>query len=92
MFCHRTCLKCDTCQCELNLTNYRLKRSTNGNGKNEIFYCIIIVELEDTKEVIIIRKLKKDRQHNDQRKKNKGQTAIYKTLHRKLKTEQHEPH
>ena len=92
MFCHRTCLKCDTCQCELNLTNYRLKRSTKGNGKNEIFYCIIIVELEDTKEVIIIRKLKKDRQHNDQRKKTKEQTAIYKTLHRKLKTEQHEPH
>jgi hypothetical protein len=25
-------------------------------------------------------------------KKTKGQTAIYKTLHRKLKIEQHEPH
>jgi hypothetical protein len=27
-----------------------------------------------------------------QRPKEKGQTMIYKTLHRKLKIEQHEPH
>ena len=35
----------------------------------------------------------KDRQHNGQKKKEKGtgQTTIYKTLHRKLKIEQHEP-
>jgi len=26
------------------------------------------------------------------RKRTKGQTMIYKTLHRKLKIEQHEPH
>jgi len=26
------------------------------------------------------------------RKKIKGQTMIYKTLHRKLKTKEHEPH
>jgi len=26
------------------------------------------------------------------RKRTKGQTAIYKTLHRQLKIEQHEPH
>jgi len=26
------------------------------------------------------------------RKRTKGQTIIYKTLHRKLKIEQHEPH
>jgi len=26
------------------------------------------------------------------RKRTKGQTTIYKTLHRKLKIEQHEPH
>ena len=36
------------------------------------------------------RKSKYHRQHNDQRKK--GQTMTYKTLHRKLKIEQHEPH
>jgi hypothetical protein len=42
-------------------------------------------EFEDTKGVIRIRKSKKDRQHNDQKKKEKK-------LHRKLKIEQHEPH
>jgi len=36
---------------------------------------------------------KKNRQHNGQKKeKTKKQTTIYKTLHRKLKIEQHEPH
>ena len=44
-------------------------------------------EKEDTKWVIRICKQKKERQHNDQKKKNKGQTIIYKTLHRKLKIE-----
>jgi hypothetical protein len=34
-------------------------------------------EFEDTKEVIRIRKSKKNRQHNGQ--KRKGQTTIYKT-------------
>jgi len=28
----------------------------------------------------------------NRQKKTKGQTTIYKTLHRKLKIEQHEPH
>jgi hypothetical protein len=37
-------------------------------------------EFEDTKGVIIIRKSKKNRQRNDQKKKNKGQTTIFKTL------------
>ena len=44
---------------------------------------------EDTKGVIRICK-SKDRQHNGQKKK--GQTTIYKTLHKKLKIEQHESH
>ena len=44
------------------------------------------------KEVIRSIKSKKDRQHNDQKKKHKGQIKIYRTLHRKLKIEQHEPH
>ena len=47
-------------------------------------------EFEDIKREIIIRKSKKNRQYNDQEKK--GQTTIYKTPHRKLKIEQHEPH
>ena len=41
-------------------------------------------EFEDTKGVIRIRKSKKNRQHNGQKKKHY-------TLHRKLKIEQHEP-
>jgi hypothetical protein len=42
---------------------------------------------------IISRYPKKDRQYNGQKKKmTKGQTKIYKTLHRKLKIEQHEHH
>jgi hypothetical protein len=36
--------------------------------------------VEDTKGIIRIRKSKKNRQHNDQKKKTtKGQTTIYKT-------------
>jgi hypothetical protein len=49
-------------------------------------------EFEDTKGVIRIRKSKKDRQHNGQKKKYKRQTTVYKTLHIKLKIEKHEPH
>jgi hypothetical protein len=41
--------------------------------------------------VIRSRKLKRDRQCNSQQKE-KEQTTIYKTLHRKLKIERHEPH
>ena len=40
---------------------------------------------------IIRTRKSKDRRYNGQKKKYKGQTIIYKTLHRKLKTEQHEP-
>ena len=42
-------------------------------------------DFEDTKAAIRFRKLKNDRQHYGQKKKRrtKGQTAIYKTLHRK---------
>ena len=46
-----------------------------------------IEEFENTKGVIRIRKSKKYRQHNGQRKGTKGQTAIYKTLHEKLQIE-----
>ena len=48
-------------------------------------------QFEDAKLVIRIRKSKTNRQHNGKRKSAKGQTTIYKTLHRKLKIEEHEP-
>ena len=35
---------------------------------------------------------KKDLQYNDKKKKDKGQTTFYKTLHGKLKVEQRHPH
>ena len=44
-------------------------------------------QFEDTKWIIIIRKSKKNRQHNGKRKRTKGETKIYKALHRKLKIE-----
>ena len=48
---------------------------------------------EDTKKEIRSRKSKKDRQYNEQTKERaKGQTTIYKTVHRKLNIEQCEPH
>jgi len=47
----------------------------------------------DAKRVVRGRKSKTGRQHNGQKRKStKGQTTIYKTLHRKLRIEQHEPH
>jgi hypothetical protein len=42
--------------------------------------------------VIRSRKFKTDRQYIDQRKTAKEETMIYKTLHRKLYIERHEPH
>ena len=45
---------------------------------------------EDTKSVIRSRNSKMERKYNGQNEKWK--TIIYKTLHRKLSTEQHETH
>ena len=42
--------------------------------------------------VIIIRQSKKDRQHNDQKKKVKKTNNDIQHIHRKLKIELHEPH
>jgi len=58
---------------------------------HDIVYVLITVqeEFDDTKEVIRIRKSKKYRQHNDQKKKDKQRSTKYYT---KLKIEQHEPH
>ena len=46
------------------------------------------VKLEDIKGIIRIRKSKKGRQHNDQKKRGKGTNKGCKTLHVKLKIEQ----
>ena len=49
-----------------------------SSHKNKMVWCLW-EEFEDTKGVIRIRKSKKDSQHNDQKKRTKGQTTIYKT-------------
>jgi len=43
------------------------------------------IEFEDTKGVIKIRKLKKDRQHNGQKKKDKRTNNDLQNIHIKLK-------
>ena len=48
-------------------------------------------DLEDTKGVIRIRK-SKDRQHNDQKKNEKGTNDEHNKLHIKLKIEKQEPY
>jgi len=54
---------------------------------------IVQEEFEDAKVVIRICKSKRDRQYNGKkRKRTQGQTAIYKTPHRKQKIELHESH
>ncbi|XP_052063696.1 F-actin-monooxygenase MICAL1-like isoform X2 [Mytilus californianus] len=37
VFCHRRCLKCERCNCELNLGNYRTQKSYKGRVR---FFCI----------------------------------------------------
>jgi hypothetical protein len=49
-------------------------------------------EFEDTKGVIRIRPSKKDKQHNDQKKKDKRTNNDLQDIHIKLKIEQPEPH
>jgi predicted component of viral defense system (DUF524 family) len=54
---------------------------------------LIKEEFEDTKGVIRIRISKKDKTIQwKKEKRTKGQTMIYKTLHRKLKIEKRDPH
>jgi vacuolar-type H+-ATPase subunit C/Vma6 len=57
--------------------------------KSVLNMILMSYKFEDTKGVIRSRRSNKDRQHNDQRKRRKGQTMIYKTLHRKLKIGQY---
>jgi len=54
--------------------------------------CIDARKFEDAKGVIRSRKSRKYRQYNDHKKKDKRTNNIYKTVCRKLKIEQHEPH
>ena len=49
-------------------------------------------EFDDTKGVIRIRKSKKDKQHNGQKKKDKRTKNDLQNIHIKLKIELHEPH
>jgi hypothetical protein len=58
----------------------------------EIIYTYLFKLRTVTKGVNRSLKSKKKRKYNDQRKMRKGQTMIYKTLHRKLEIEQHEPY
>ena len=51
---------------------------------------VLLEKSEDIKGVIR-GSISKDRLHNGQKKRTKGQTSIDNTLHRKLKIEQHEP-
>lgn len=64
-------------------TKHRLKMEINYQYRKS---------LKKPNGIIRIRKSKKQRQYNDQKKKAKEQTKIRKTLYRKLKIEQHETH
>jgi len=50
-------------------------------------YSVVQKEFEDTKEVIRIRKSKKDRQHNGQKKKDKRTNNDLQNMHITLKIE-----
>ena len=72
------------------------------NGRNLEKQCDLLInhnkfiqqedDFEDNKGVIKSCNSKKDRPYNDQKKKDKSIQTIYKTLHRKLEIQQHEPH
>jgi hypothetical protein len=49
-------------------------------------------EFEDTKGIIRIRKSKKDRQHDGQKKKDKRPNNYLENIHIAPKIELHEPH
>jgi len=54
--------------------------------------CLYEEGFEDTKGVIRIRKSKKNRQHNGQKKRDKRTNNDLQNIHIKLKIEEHEPH
>lgn len=49
-------------------------------------------KFDDIVEIVIWRKLRKNRQCNDQKTNGKGSTMLYKALHRNLNIDHHEPH
>ena len=53
---------------------------------------LMLEEFEDTKGVIRIRKSRKNRQHNDQKKTYKGTNNDLQNIHIQLKIKQHVPH
>jgi len=59
------------------ITGHAVKHNRRSSDPKEPVWSAYKEEFEDTKGVIIIRKSKKERQHNGQKKK--GQTMIYKT-------------
>jgi hypothetical protein len=67
---------------------YATKEFIKFNSVNG--YMIMQRKYEDTKGVIRIRKSKKNRQHNGQKKKNKRTNNHLQQLNRTLKIEQHE--
>ena len=67
---------------------YATKEFIKFNSVNG--YMIMQRKYEDTKGVVRIRKSKKNRQHNGQKKKNKRTNNHLQQLNRTLKIEQHE--
>ena len=66
-----------------------LHRPQRLSDRNQIMLFHIIAS---GRVLIKIRKWKKNRQYNGQKKRTNEQTMIYKTLHRKVKIEQRKPH
>jgi hypothetical protein len=63
----------------------------NTQKNNTHSHQINTQEFEDTKGVIRTINWRRTDNTMSKRKRTKGHTTIYKTLHRKLKTQQHEP-
>ena len=55
-------------------------------------FVLLLEEFEDTKGAMRIRMSKKNRQHNDQKKKYKRTNNDLQNIHIKLKIKEHEPH
>ena len=70
----------------------RSKEGLLGSYLDLIPFLIFKEEFEDIKGVIRIRKSKKDRRHNGQKKRGKSTNNDSQNIHIKLKIEKHEPH
>ena len=76
--------------CELFHEIYYILVKKIYNPSNK--FCYLQKEFEDTKEAIIIRISKKNRQHTCQQKNNRGTNNDLQNIHIKLKIDKHEPH